>query len=359
VLDRKSGDTSQTTLEIKPIDDLVGLALVDDNSSSASHPTMELNTSTNGPGLFGRSLVNGQSSQAAPTILEVREVSHLILDIIFEYALNKFDDSKDRLAAGAAKFLSVIDQFVKAGTRVEACLPAFPFKSANKVYKVLGTLPDKAEELALERLNSMCTRIRDVYPPGAKVTVISDGTTYNGVSNPNPSASFAKVGVFFALSDLLSIPDRDTWVYGEALRKLAIQKGFHYIGFSRMKDLIDFPLPEKLREITYVANCTNFRRLLLNKYGRPDLDIDHEIATNPDTKLTYLGYRRFLESDLRHIFPLGKDRSSHSYKKDVKYLAKQMLIRGHVSTLQLPSLDFYKHSIFRVISLITTSQTGF
>ena len=55
-----------------------------------------------------------------------------------------------------------------------------------------------------------------------------------------------------------------------------------------MKDLLDFPLPEKLSEITYVANYTDFRRSLLNKYGRPDLDTDHEIATNPDTKLTYL-----------------------------------------------------------------------
>lgn len=99
-----------------------------------------------------------------------------------------------------------------------------------------------------------------------------------------------------------------------------------------MKDLLEFPLPEKLREITYVANCTNFRRLLLNKYGLPDLDIDHEIATNPDTKLTYLGYRRFLESDLRHIFTLGENRTSNAYKRDVKYLAKQMLMRGYVST---------------------------
>lgn len=127
---------------------------------------------------------------------------------------------------------------------------------------------------------------------------------------------------------------------------MAIQKGFNHIGFSRMKDILDFPLPEKLREITYVANCTNFRRLLLNKYGRPDLDIKHEIATNPDTKLTYLGYRRFLESDLKHIFTLGKNLTRNGYKKDVKYLAEQMLIRGYVSRFKLPSLNLYKHVIF-------------
>ena len=134
------------------------------------------------------------------------------------------------------------------------------------------------------------------------------------------------------MTDLLGISDRDTFAYGEALRSMAVEKGFRHIDFSRLKDLVNFPLPEKLEEIVYVANATNFRRFLFNKYGNDDLDIDREIATKPDTQLTYLGYRRFLESDLRYIFPLGQGRSNHSYKRDVKYLAKQMLIRGYVST---------------------------
>jgi pyoverdine/dityrosine biosynthesis protein Dit1 len=114
---------------------------------------------------------------------------------------------------------------------------------------------------------------------------------------------------------------------------MAAEKKFNYLGFARMKDLLELPLPDKMREITYVANCTNFRRLLLNKYSRPDIDIDQEIVNNPDTKLTYLGYRRFLESDLKHIFTLGENRGSNQYKRDVKYLAKQMLIRGYVSQI--------------------------
>ncbi|KAL8641799.1 MAG: hypothetical protein Q9228_001436 [Teloschistes exilis] len=230
------------------------------------------------------------------------ETSNAILDIIFDYALNKFDDSVDRLSAGRPNFLTIIDQLVIAGKQVKMCLPAFPFKSANKVEKVFGTLPDKAEELALERLNSMY------------------GLTYN---------------------DLLNIPDRDTWAYGQALRTMTSQKGFDHIDFSRLKDLVKFPLPlpEKLEEITYVANATNFRRFLFDQYGKDDLDIDHEIATNPDTRMTYLGYRRFLESDLRYIY--GHSRSGHSYKKGVKYLAKQMLIRGYV---RVPPTLISEHS---------------
>lgn len=114
----------------------------------------------------------------------VKDVSSEICDIFMEHALNKFDDSKERLAAGRQKFISVISKFVESGQRVEACLPAFPFKSANKVYKVVGALPDKAEELALERLHTMCVRVKQIYKPGARVTIISDGITYNGTYDP-------------------------------------------------------------------------------------------------------------------------------------------------------------------------------
>jgi hypothetical protein len=129
-------------------------------------------------------LIDEKSSMTSNVAMEATETSTKILAIIFEYALNKFDDSVERLAAGIPKFLQVIDQFVIAGTQLKMCLPAFPFKSANKVYKVLGTLPDKAEELALERLNTMCIRIGEVYQPGAKLTIISDGLVYNGLSTP-------------------------------------------------------------------------------------------------------------------------------------------------------------------------------
>jgi hypothetical protein len=173
MMDKKDSNGSRTIVEVVMVDD--GLSC---SSSSSIKTKASAESLPNGLGL---SLGNEKPDIAAPPSLEVREVSHQILDIIFEYALNKFDDSKIRLTAGTPKFLLVIDQFVKDGARVETCLPAFPFKSANKVYKVLGALPDKAEELALERLNSMCTRIKEVYKPGARVTIISDGITYNGM----------------------------------------------------------------------------------------------------------------------------------------------------------------------------------
>ncbi|KAI1266947.1 transferase family protein [Xylariaceae sp. FL1019] len=259
--------------------------------------------------ITGSVVEDDKSSTRAPrSEQDVKDISRQILQIVFEYALNKIDHSEAGFERGAQNFMPVVSRFVADNQTVEACLPAFPFKSANKVYKVLGKLPDKAEELALERLQTMCKRIQAIYSPGARITIISDGITYN---------------------DLLSISDQDTWAYGEAIRAMAAEKEFDRISFSRMKDLLDLSIPEEMREIVYVANCTNFRRLLLNRHGDPDLDIDNEISTNPDTKLTYLGYKRFLESDLKHIFPQGANRTANSYKRDCKYLAKQMLIRGY------------------------------
>ncbi|CAG9950762.1 unnamed protein product, partial [Clonostachys rosea f. rosea IK726] len=225
---------------------------------------------------------------------EHTETSSKILSVIFDYALNKFDDSVERLTTGTSKFLPIIEAFVKDGKRVEMCLPAFPFKSANKVYKVFGILPDKGEELAMERLNTMCKRIGEVYKPGARLTILSDGCVYN---------------------DLLSIPDRYVWQYGEALRALATKKKFKNLGFARIKDIVEVhDLPSQLNEISYVANATNFRRGLLNGFGKDSIDIDEEIANNPDIKMTFQGYQKFLESDLEYIYPTREDRTRDEYK---------------------------------------------
>jgi hypothetical protein len=113
--------------------------------------------------------------------ISIALMSTHILEIIFDYALNKFDDCRDRLEVGRPKFIAVLNKFVRAGVRIDMCLPAFPFKSANKVYKVFGFLPDKAEEIALARLHDMCRRIEEIYGPGAKVILVSDGLVYNGL----------------------------------------------------------------------------------------------------------------------------------------------------------------------------------
>ncbi|KAI0429012.1 pyoverdine/dityrosine biosynthesis family protein [Xylaria sp. FL1042] len=231
-----------------------------------------------------------------------------ILAVVKTILLTKLPGAHDKWDQGAPAFIATIRKFVEKGKVVQMCLPAFPWKSANKVQKVLGVLPDKAEEVALARLNGICEAIGQFYLPGAEILIISDGLVYN---------------------DLLTVSDRDTWAYGEALRAMAVEKGFKHIQFSRLKDLVDLPgLPDVLDEVTYVANATNFRRALMNQFGDPNFDATKEIAEKEDTRLTYQGYSRNLGHDLRFIFLRSESRSGKQYKRDVKYLSKQMIIRG-------------------------------
>ncbi|KAM0254683.1 hypothetical protein ACHAQJ_006533 [Trichoderma viride] len=234
------------------------------------------------------------------------ETASKILHIIDRYRLKQPADAAAKADEGALKYLALIYTHVKTGEAVPMCLPGFPFKSPNSQSKVLGKLPDKAEELSLAHLNGLCLAIQDIYPPGAKLTIISDGLVYN---------------------DLLGVPDLDVWDYGQTLRAIATAKGYKHISFSRLQDLVSIPLPERLDEMTYIANASNFRRALLNTFSRPDWDWKTTIQ-NEDVKLTYKGYIKALEIDLQTMYHVVDDASKIKYKQSIEGVAQQMMARG-------------------------------
>ena len=102
-----------------------------------------------------------------------------ILTIINRYKLSA---RRDGVQESSTKFLDQIRSKISASEPILMCLPAFPFKSPNTSSKVLGQLPDKAEEFALAHMNGMCAAIEQVYKPGARLMIISDGLVYNGTS---------------------------------------------------------------------------------------------------------------------------------------------------------------------------------
>ncbi len=61
---------------------------------------------------------------------------------------------------------------------LQLVLPAFPCKSPNATRKVLGKLPDKGEELALQRLHEFCAQVSAVYTPGCTCVIFSDGRVF-------------------------------------------------------------------------------------------------------------------------------------------------------------------------------------
>ncbi|KAJ3492999.1 hypothetical protein NLG97_g5015 [Lecanicillium saksenae] len=249
-------------------------------------------------------------SSTSPITAEVDfsalESAAKVLQVIDRYRLRRNSSTTTKADEGALKFLALIYSHVKAGDVIPMCLPAFPFKSPNSISKVMGKLPDRAEDLALSHLDGLCAAIQRVYAPGAKLTIISDGLVYN---------------------DLLGVADKDVWAYGESLRKLAVDHEYTNITFSRLRDLVSISVPDDLDEMTYVSNATNFRRALLNTFSRPDWNWK-EVSQSEDVCLTYRGYIKFLETDLQHVYPIGENRSKTKFKRGIETIAREMMARG-------------------------------
>ncbi|HEY0638770.1 MAG TPA: L-tyrosine/L-tryptophan isonitrile synthase family protein [Pseudonocardiaceae bacterium] len=64
--------------------------------------------------------------------------------------------------------------FVRAGRPIRFRMMGFPLKQRESGLKALGGLPDLAELGALVRLRELCNAVRQVYPPGIELTVLTD-----------------------------------------------------------------------------------------------------------------------------------------------------------------------------------------
>lgn len=107
------------------------------------------------------------------------EVAHKILDIVASYGTREKEYPEQPYQA-KHRFLPSVLECIKKGAAIKLVLPAFPFKSPNRQNKVLGSLPDLGEEMALANLQSLCDTIRQAYEPGADCYITSDGLVYNG-----------------------------------------------------------------------------------------------------------------------------------------------------------------------------------
>ncbi|CAM4824260.1 unnamed protein product [Rotaria magnacalcarata] len=72
---------------------------------------------------------------------------------------------------GMSAFKNKLARFIISNQTIAMALPAFPFKSRNTNSKVIGTLPDMGEVLALANLNLFALQVTEVYPPGCKILV--------------------------------------------------------------------------------------------------------------------------------------------------------------------------------------------
>ena len=96
---------------------------------------------------------------------------------LFDKNLRMSVENDEWDSVGRAYFHKRVRNYTRRMKRVEFCLPAFPCKSSN-LQKTAGHDPDLAEAIALWTLQSFAAEVKAVYPPGARVWVVSDGHVF-------------------------------------------------------------------------------------------------------------------------------------------------------------------------------------
>lgn len=135
-----------------------------------------------------KNALNGQTppDSLSGSLTDDRKMAVDILKVIESYGVDY--EKNDGSWKGLESFVPIVVEQVKRQEPIRMILPAFPFKSPNARDKVLGTMPDFGEELALCHLNGLCENITQVYEPGANVYISSDGLVYNGRSTHGPNS---------------------------------------------------------------------------------------------------------------------------------------------------------------------------
>ncbi|KAI2627258.1 Pyoverdine/dityrosine biosynthesis protein-domain-containing protein [Hypomontagnella submonticulosa] len=280
------------------------------------------------------------------TPVEAEDVDALasdIFDIIQRYSQHLPPDTGDPSPEGSGLqgrpfFMDRIKQQLEKRQAIRMILPAFPWKSINRVDKVTGILPDLGEELALCRLNQLCEDIKTVYPLGGIVVIANDGLVFD---------------------DVVGISDEHTWAYSEGLMDMARDKGFNNIQLLRPMEIMGLTGGASLDKELYMSLAQECRNELMAHYGRTETEVREMMKDDPDTLLTYLGFVRFLDADLRFspVTTAAKDTSRRQYKKKVKQVAIMMMIRAESFTKVLQAMcpDYVRLSIHQSRGLVKIS----
>lgn len=190
---------------------------------------------------------------------------------------------------------------IKENRPITFVLPAFPGKSPN-LAKVLGTLPDMAEQLSLMFLDGLCKRIKKTYAPGAKVILCSDGRVF---------------------SDVVGMNEEDVSAYQREIN-LMIER-------LSLTSISTFNLDDVYPEHDY----TQMRHELMDKYGRSVDTLKTMVRAGAmknskqdekEAHRLYCGITRFLFEDA--LYP-GQEKSRSAIQKESRARAYEVIRRSN------------------------------
>lgn len=184
--------------------------------------------------------------------------------------------------------LNKIRKMVSEGKPISMILPAFPGKSPNR-NKTLSRLPDLAETHSIDSLYELCRDIQEIYPPGAKINICSDG---------------------YVFSDLVRIPDPDVELYSVALIDYYNENYPDAFEFYDLKDAF----PE-------LDSMDAMREELMIRYGESLISLRDRAKKQRELTAMYQGITRFLHEDFLGLDEFKKMSRTHIQKfaKSVSY----------------------------------------
>lgn len=176
----------------------------------------------------------------------------------------------------------------KNNEQLQFLLPWFPCKSPNTKDKVLWHLPDKWEEIAIDRLQDFCEQVWTLHTPWAKITIASDGRVFN---------------------DIIGVSDQHVDHYKQELLCMVSKP---LINILWLEDLLWWMEKNDVRQIFDIQFCNS-----------PEI-IEQKIHHNDDIKKLFLWLKKFLSDDM----PSNKDISNSQRERIIKQKAKDVLRRS-------------------------------
>jgi pyoverdine/dityrosine biosynthesis protein Dit1/AcrR family transcriptional regulator len=247
---------------------------------------------------FINELSNWASTMAKETSVPNQKINIEILKIIFNH--RKISESDVAcLENDCPKCFDLhdtdIDYFTSQQLPIHFILPAFPAKSPN-TNKVLGTLPDLGEEIALKTLHNLCNEIKSIYEPGAHITICSDGRIF---------------------STLVGVPDEEVSLYVNDIKKTIITQHLSNIDIVNLEDLMKGD------------SFDDLRKEILTTYAETIEELTTRLQTNAEFKKLFNGIHRFIVEDRRFLFP---EFSTTKIKQESKEIALQLIQHSNAWT---------------------------
>lgn len=208
-------------------------------------------------------------------------------------------------SVGKAVLREKLSPFVAANKTIKFSIMGFPMKSPNTRDKVLGTLPDLAEQATLENFAYFGKLIKSVYAPGIEIAVISDGLAFSDVMDVNTSTVDIYQDVCLELAKVHNSPVK--WY-----------------------NLRDFYSKE--------LSLETMRNKLINQFGITPEELERRILMDTDVNILYKGMIRFMNLDLAI-----RDFSSNTQlQKEAKKVAREMMFRNEAYS-KLVQSEFSDH----------------